>query len=113
MAGTKFVQVAGYSSYAFAIDTTGQLYVAGTLPSGYMGAARTGTRDFTAVLPGTTFREVTSDSGDPAAALLDTDGNLYGNGTASASLWPMTYSGSTSQPIRLPVPDGFASYTWG
>lgn len=109
----KFVSVQGSKTGALAIDTTGALYYTGKAPAGfYAGGYLPQVNVFTKILPGTQFRQVAANTGDMAAALLDTNGNLYGLGTPTAGLWPMIYSGPSSQPIRMPVPDGFSSYTW-
>lgn len=109
----KFVSVQGSKTGAFAIDTSGALYYTGKAPAGfYAGGYLPQVNVFTKILPGTQFRQVAANTGDLAAAILDTSGNIYGLGTPTAGLWPMSYSGPSNQPIRMPVPDGFASYTW-
>lgn len=109
----KFVAVQGGKTAAFAIDVTGALYYTGKAPAGsYASGYLPQMSVFTKVAEGTRFSQIASNSGDLAAAFLDADGNIYGLGTPTPGLWPMTYSGSGQRPVRMPVPDGFSSYTW-
>lgn len=113
MSGTKFVSVQGAKTSALAIDVTGALYYVGATPSGYVGGTDLPQVSvFTALMPGTQFRQIATNSGDTAAALVDTASNIYGMGTTTAGLWPMDYLGAGNQLIRMPVPEGFPSYTW-
>lgn len=113
MAGTKFVAVEGGATSALAIDTSGRLYYFGKTPSGSVGGTDLPQVNVpTALLAESRFRDIASNSGDPAAALLDTAGNLYGMGTATPGLWPFNYLGANNQPIRMPAPAGFAPVTW-
>lgn len=112
MSGTKFVSVQGNRTTALAIDTAGQAYYAGQTDAGLLGGTNVKSTTWTKLLAGMQIRSITGGGGEEAATLIDTDGNLYTNGTPAAGLWPITYSGATNQPIRQPIPDGFSSYTW-
>jgi hypothetical protein len=109
----RMVAVQGGKTSALAIDTAGQLYYVGQTPSGSVGGTDLPTvTSWTKLLPGTQFRSIADDTDATSAALLDTDGNIYGIGTLTPGLWPMTYNGANNQPIRMPTPAGFSSYTW-
>jgi hypothetical protein len=109
----NIVKVIAGPSYVLMIDVYGILYYTGKLPAMYTGGPDVpAVSTITKLMPGTTFSGIAADSGDTAAALVDTAGNLYSVGTTAAGLWPMSYHGAGDQPIRMPVPDGFSSYTW-
>lgn len=117
--GQLFTSVSALSTGAIAIDSTGRVHYvgvvpAGALPFGNLPQANVITAFLSAVPSMNTipFRQVEMDASGTAGALLDTNGNLYGMGTEKAGLWPMNYLGAEDQPIRMPVPDGFSSYTW-
>lgn len=113
MPGTKFVAVSGGKTSAFAIDTAGRLYYFGKTPSGSVGGTDLPQVNVpTKLLPESRFRDVDANNSDTAVALLDTEGNVYGMGTAAPGLWPMNYLGPNNQPIRMPAPAGFAPVTW-
>ena len=98
---------------AFVIDVSGNLHYFGKTPSGYAGGTDLPqVRVPTKLLAESRFRAVAGNNTDTSVALLDTAGNLYGIGTATPGLWPMNYLGADNTPIRMPVPDGFSSYTW-
>lgn len=113
MPGTKFVAVSGGKTSAFAIDTSGRLYYFGKTPSGSVGGTDLPQVNVpTKLLPESRFRDVDANNSDTAVALLDTEGNVYGMGTATPGLWPINYLGANNQPIRMPFPDGFTPTTW-
>ncbi|ROR76116.1 Regulator of chromosome condensation (RCC1) repeat-containing protein [Plantibacter flavus] len=113
MPGTKFIDVQGNETSAFAIDTRGGLYYFGKSPSGYVGGIDL-PQVFvpTKLLPDVQFRSVAANNGDTVVSLLDMKGNIYSLGTATPGLWATNYQGSSDQPIRMPLPDGFSSNTW-
>lgn len=108
----NLVSVQATKTGALFVDTTGHLLYVGKLPGGVVGNDLPTTNVPAKLLPDTTFRSIAGNSGDNTAALLDAQGNLYGLGTATPGLWPMDYRGPLNQPIRMPVPDGFSTFTW-
>jgi len=108
----NIVSVQAMKTGALFVDATGTLHYVGKLPGGVTSSALPATSVLAKLLPDTRFRSIATNSGDNAAALLDMSGNIYGLGTTSAGLWPMSYGGPTNQPIRMPVPDGFPTFTW-
>lgn len=109
----KFVAVQGTSTGALAIDVHGGLHYVGQLPAAYVGGPNLPRANvFTPLMPEMRFRQIASNDGDHAAALLDTSGNLYGLGTTEPGLWPFTYRGAGKEPIRMPLPDGFTTHSW-
>lgn len=111
-AAPRVVSVSTGSSTTLAIGTDGQLYYVGAKPAGTSSALHTNASAFTKVMPGTTFRQAVNSTSSATSALLDADGNLYGDGTTSAGLWDTDYAGGTNQAVRMPAPSGFGSYTW-
>jgi alpha-tubulin suppressor-like RCC1 family protein len=112
-AGTLFSAVVGAKTSAFAIDVSGNLYYFGKSPSGSVGAPELPQVNVpTKLLAESKFRGISANSNSTVGAFLDTNGNLYGLGTPTAGLWPITYNGDGNQPIRMPVPAGFPSFTW-
>jgi hypothetical protein len=98
---------------AFVIDVSGNLAYFGKTPSGYVGGTDLPQVSVpTKLLAESRFRGVAANNGDSRVALLDTKGNVYGMGTAAPGLWKMNYLGPNDQPIRMPVPDGFSTFTW-
>lgn len=108
----NLVSVQATKTGALFVDVTGSLHYVGKLPGGVSSTSLPPTFVLAKLLPDTTFRAVATNSGDNTAALLDTQGNLYGLGTVTAGLWPITYAGPANQPIRMPIPDGFPTFTW-
>jgi len=111
--GTLFASVSGGKTSAFAVDVSGNLYYMGKTPGGsaagsYLPQVNVPTK----IVTESRFREVEAENSSLSVALLDTAGNLYGMGTSTPGLWPMGYSGSDAEPIRMPVPAGFPTYTW-
>ena len=112
VASPNLVSVQATKTGALFVDATGTLHYVGKLPGGVIGSDLPVTAVPAKLLPDTKFRSIASNSGDNTVALLDMSGNIYGLGTASAGLWPMSYSGPTNQPIRMPIPAGFPTFTW-
>lgn len=111
--GQRFTSVSALSTGAVAIDATGSVHYVGKVPAGALSYGNLPQANVpTPLMNATSFRQIATDGSGTAGALLDTNGNLYGIGTESAGLWPMNYLGAKDQPIRMPVPDGFSSYTW-
>ena len=110
--GIDVVALSAAKTSAFAIDKGGRLYYFGKTAAGSVaGTAMPQVNVPTKLLSENRFREVAASGGDTAVALLDTAGNVYGMGTASPGLWPMTYLGADDQPVRMPALEGFAAYT--
>lgn len=113
MGGTSFAAVSGGKTSAFAIDVSGNLYYFGKTPSGWTGGVDLPQVSVpTKLLTESRFRGIAANNNDTRVALLDTEGSVYGLGTATAGLWPINYLGPNDQPIRMPMPDGFPTYTW-
>lgn len=111
MAGVAKVQ--GGPTSALVIDDQGGLYYVGKTPSGYVGGTDLPqVNTLTKLMSGITFSSIAAEGDSTAAALRDSAGNVYGMGTATPGLWPINYQGPANQPIRMPVPGGFSSFTW-
>lgn len=109
----KVISVQGSRSGALAITATGELYFAGKVHRPFEGAGPVASSTkFVALTPGKAFRQIAGNPGDETYAIKDKDGNLLSAGGKTAGLWPMNWLGGNDQIVRMPAPDGFASYTW-
>lgn len=109
----KVISVAGSRSGALAVTATGELYFAGKVHRPYEGAGPAATSTtFMRLTTGKSFRQVAGNPTDETFAIKDKDGNLLSAGGKSPGLWPMNWLGGADQIVRMPTPEGFASYTW-
>lgn len=110
----KMLAVQGSKTGALMLDVTGQVHFTGKLQLSYDGgptlsATKVTKHGYTT----TSFQAIAGDAGGEVFAFLDRSGNLLGSGTgAKPGLWPMSYDGGPQQLVRMPVPEGFSSYTW-
>lgn len=109
----RVVAAQGSRSGVIAVTATGELYYAGKIHLPYEGAGNLPqASNFTRLNPSTAYRQVAGSPSDEVFAIKDKDGNLLSIGGKTAGLWPMSWMGGNDQLVRMPTPEGFASYTW-
>lgn len=109
----KFVSVVMGKTSLIALDVNGKLWYSGnTAAAGVTGDALATVNTLTPLLASNSFHGIAADPTSTAVALLDAKKHLYGFGNTTVGLWPSTTKGSANTPTRMPLPDGFSSYTW-
>ncbi|WP_311245426.1 MULTISPECIES: hypothetical protein [unclassified Microbacterium] len=109
----KFVSVVMGKSSLIALDANGKLWYSGNAAAaGVTGDALPVVNTLAPLLASNSFHAIAADSSSTAVALLDAMKHLYGFGNTTVGLWPSTAKGSANTPTRMPLPDGFSSYTW-